>query len=55
MLLIPGLVLIILGVVILFEPRILLWLVALALVFMGVAMLMLARFMRRTGAQSMTG
>ena len=55
MLLIPGIVFIILGVVILLEPRILLWLVALALVVMGVAMLMLARFMRRIGAQSMSG
>ena len=55
MLLIPGVVLIILGVVTLIEPRILLWLVALALVCMGVAMLILAQFMRRIGAQSMTG
>ena len=55
MLLIPGMVLIILGVVILFEPRILLWLVALVLIFIGLAMLMLARFVRRIGAQGMTG
>jgi len=55
MLLIPGIVFIILGVVILIEPRILLWLVALALVVMGVAMLMLARFMRAIGARSMPG
>lgn len=54
MLLIPGVVFIIAGVVILIEPRILLWLVALALIVMGVAMLMLARFMRRIGAQGMT-
>ena len=55
MLLIPGIVFIILGVVILIEPRILLWLVALALVVMGVAMLMLARFMRAGAARSMPG
>ena len=55
MLLIPGIVFIILGVVILIEPRILLWFVALALVVMGVAMLMLARFMRAIGARNMPG
>ena len=55
MLLIPGIVFIILGVVILIEPRILLWFVALSLVVMGVAMLMLARFMRAIGARSMPG
>ena len=53
MLLIPGVVFIILGVVIVIEPRILLWLVALALVVMGVAVLMLARFMRAIAARSM--
>jgi hypothetical protein len=41
-----GSVLIILGVAVVVEPRILLWLVALALVFMGIAMLLLAKFMR---------
>ena len=55
MFLIPGLVFIILGVVLLVEPRILLWLVALALIVMGVAMLMLSRFMRRSRGQSMPG
>jgi uncharacterized membrane protein HdeD (DUF308 family) len=42
MLLMPGLVLIILGVAVLIEPKIL----AISLIFMGIAMLMLARFMR---------
>jgi uncharacterized membrane protein HdeD (DUF308 family) len=46
MLLMPGLVLIILGVAVLIEPKILAWLVAISLIFMGIAMLMLARFMR---------
>ena len=54
LLLIAGLVFIILGVMVLVEPRILLWLVALTLIGMGVAALMLARFMRRIGVQ-MTG
>ncbi len=54
-LLILGVVFIILGVVILIEPHILLWLVALALIVMGVAMLMIARFIRRSGAQSISG
>ena len=55
MLLIPGVVFIILGVVILIEPRVLLWFVALAFIVMGVAMLMFARFMRTFGAKSMPG
>lgn len=48
-LIIPGIVLILLGVSVLIEPRILLWLVALALIVMGIAMLILSRFMRRIG------
>lgn len=48
-LIIPGIVLIILGVAVLIEPRILLWLVAVALIVMGIAMLMLSRFMRNVG------
>jgi uncharacterized membrane protein HdeD (DUF308 family) len=50
-LLVPGVLLIVLGVVILVEPRVLIWLVALALVLMGIALLTLARMMRRFGAQ----
>lgn len=50
-LLIPGIVLIILGVSVLIEPRILLWLVALALIVIGIAMIMLSRFMRKVGAR----
>ena len=52
---VPGIVLIILGVVVLIDPGILLWLVALALIFMGVAMLIVARLMRRFGARSSPG
>ena len=47
--LLPGIMFIVLGVVLLIEPRILIWLVALAFIFMGVAMLMLAKFVRRIG------
>ena len=50
-LLIPGIVLIILGVSVLIEPRILLWLVAVGLIVMGIAMVMLSRFMRKVGAR----
>ena len=50
-LLVPGVLLIVLGVVIVVEPRVLIWLVALALVFIGIALLMLAKMMRRFGAQ----
>ena len=50
-LVIPGLILIALGVTVLIEPRILAWLVAIALIVMGIAMLMLTRFVRRVGQQ----
>jgi len=49
MIVIPGIFLIVLGVVVLFEPRTLVWLVASVLVVMGIATLMLAKFMRRVG------
>ena len=50
-LIIPGVVLILLGVTVLVEPRILAWLVAIALIVMGIAMLMLTKFVRRVGEQ----
>lgn len=49
MLMIPGFVSIILGVAVLIEPQILAWLVAIALIVMGIAMLMMANFMRKMG------
>ena len=49
MFMIPGFVLIVLGVAVLLEPKILAWLVAIALIFMGIAMLMMAGFMRKIG------
>ncbi len=48
-LIIPGIILVILGIAVLIEPRILLWLVAVALIAMGIAMLVLSRFMRKIG------
>ena len=44
MIVIPGIFLILLGVMVLVEPRILVWLVAAVLAMMGIATLMLARF-----------
>ena len=54
---VPGIVLIILGVAVLIEPRILAWLVAVVFIVMGTAMLMLTRIMRRVAErfQSMHG
>ena len=47
-----GILLIILGALIFVEPRILVWLAGAALVFIGVMLLMMARFIRRIGASS---
>jgi len=47
----PGIILIVLGVMVLVEPRVLVWLVAVALIVMGISMLMLTRFVRRIGRQ----
>jgi len=46
---IPGLIFIILGVLIILYPQILAWLVAIALIIMGGAMLMMINFMRGIG------
>lgn len=51
-LLIPGMVLILLGVIVLFEPRILVWLVAATFILMGLTILVFGRFMRRFGGRS---
>lgn len=45
----PGLIFIGLGVAIILYPQILVWLVAIALIGMGIAMLMMANFMRGIG------
>ncbi|MDH3609609.1 MAG: hypothetical protein OEQ24_10265 [Gammaproteobacteria bacterium] len=49
MLIIPAVVFILLGVAVLIEPRILVWLVAAALIVMGITMLMVVMFMRKIG------
>jgi len=49
MLVVPGIVFIILGVSVLIEPRILVWLVAIVLIVVGVGLLILAQFMRKIG------
>jgi uncharacterized membrane protein HdeD (DUF308 family) len=46
---IPGILFIALGVLIMLYPQILAWFVAIALVVMGIAMLMMTRFMRGIG------
>jgi len=51
MMVFPGIFLIVLGVVVLIEPRTLVWLMAAVLVVMGVAMLMIGRVMRKFGAR----
>lgn len=45
----PGVIFIALGTLVIFYPQILAWLVAIALILMGIAMLMMTRFMRRIG------
>lgn len=48
---VPGLLFIILGMTIIVYPQILAWLVAVALILMGIAMLMMAHFMRGIGTR----
>jgi len=49
---VAGILLIIVGALIIVEPRILVWLAGAALVLIGVILLMMARFIRRLGARS---
>lgn len=51
----PGALLVLLGVVVLIEPRVLAWLVAIALIVMGAGIIMMARFMRRFGRRHHSG
>lgn len=46
---VPGLIFVALGVGIILYPKILVWLVAIALIAMGIAMLFMANFMRGIG------
>ena len=48
----PGVLLILLGVAILVQPQVLVWLVAGAAVLLGIAMLLMAHFMYRFGAKA---
>jgi hypothetical protein len=51
LLMLPGVVLILLGVAVLIQPQVLVWLVASTAVLLGVAMLLMAHFMYRLGAK----
>jgi len=46
---VPGIFFVILGVAVLIEPQILVWLVAIVLIVMGMAMLVFASFVRKIG------
>ena len=52
---IPGLVLIGFGVLVLFQPQILAWLIAILLIVMGIGALFVANIMRRFGARAAGG
>jgi len=51
MLLIPGLTFIVVGLLIIIWPAVLAWLIAAACILIGIAMLMMASFVRRVGLQ----
>ena len=50
-LLVPGLVLIALGILVVIEPRILAWVMAAAFILLGVIMVMMASFIRKIGTR----
>lgn len=52
---IPGLVLIGLGVLVLFHPQILAWLIAIVMILMGTGFLFMANMMRKFGARLDSG
>jgi hypothetical protein len=52
LLMIPGILLVLGGVLILVEPRILFWLVGIVLILVGLAVLFFAGFMRRLSARA---
>ena len=49
---IPGLVLIGVGVLVLFQPQILAWLIAILMIVMGIGVLFMANVMRKFGARA---
>jgi len=54
LLIIPGIVFIALGALIIFEPRILAWIIAAVFVLLGIMMLMMASFVRKIGTRFQT-
>lgn len=50
-LMLPGILLIILGVLIVVDPRILVWFIAAAAILFGIMMLMMAGFIRKMSAE----
>ena len=52
---IPGLVLIGVGVLVLFQPQILAWLIAILMIVMGIGVLFMANVMRKFGARAVGG
>ena len=48
---IPGVLLIVIGIVVLLEPKVLAWLVAIVTIIMGVFLLMIAAWIRRVTAR----
>lgn len=51
LLMLPGVLLIVVGALIVIEPRILIWLMATASVLLGILLLVMAGFIRRMGTQ----
>lgn len=51
LLMLPGFLLIVVGVLIVIEPKILVWLMATASVLLGIMLLVMASFIRKIGAQ----
>jgi len=51
LLMIPGLVLILVGVLILLEPKVLIWLIAAVSILLGVVLLIMGNFVRKLGEQ----
>lgn len=51
-LMVPGFVFVALGILIVVEPRILAWVIAMAFILFGAVMLMIASFVRRVGGRS---
>lgn len=49
LMIVPGLIFVALGIAVILYPQILVWLVAIALIVMGLAMLMMFNYMRRFG------